>query len=167
GRFLLTYPRAPRLCLHRRQCSSIPGIASNFDCRLRTGRRRPYATRVVSARAPGNRTAAYPAGAGRTCQFGIRSIVNRAARWRADLALTFIAVVWGATFVLVKQALLDVSTMYFLALRFGLASMSMLALFLPSFRRMPAPAFWRGLRGGAVAGGFLALGYVLQTFGLK
>jgi len=93
--------------------------------------------------------------------------VNRAARWRADLALTFIAVVWGATFVLVKQALLDISTMYFLALRFGLASVSLLALFLPSFRRMPVPAFWRGLRGGAVAGGFLALGYVLQTFGLK
>ncbi|HEY6990731.1 MAG TPA: DMT family transporter [Bryobacteraceae bacterium] len=93
--------------------------------------------------------------------------MNRAARWRADLALTFIAVVWGATFVLVKQALLDISTMYFLALRFGLASVSLLALFLPSFRRMPAPAFWRGLRGGAVAGGFLALGYVLQTFGLK
>ena len=93
--------------------------------------------------------------------------MNRAARWRADLALTFIAVVWGATFVLVKQALLDISTMYFLALRFGLASVSLLALFLPSFRRMPAPAFWRGLRGGSVAGGFLALGYVLQTFGLK
>ena len=93
--------------------------------------------------------------------------MNRAARWRADLALTFIAIVWGATFVLVKQALLDISTMYFLALRFGLASVSMFALFLPAFRRMPVPAFRRGLRGGAVAGGFLALGYVLQTFGLK
>ncbi|HEY3459142.1 MAG TPA: DMT family transporter [Bryobacteraceae bacterium] len=93
--------------------------------------------------------------------------MNRAARWRADLALTFIAVVWGATFVLVKQALLEISTMYFLALRFGLASVAMLALFLPAFRRMPASALWRGLRGGAVAGGFLALGYVLQTFGLK
>ncbi len=93
--------------------------------------------------------------------------MNRAARWRADLALTFIAVVWGASFVLVKQALLEISTMYFLALRFGLASVSVLALFLSAFRRMPAQAFWRGLRGGGMAGGFLALGYVLQTFGLK
>jgi drug/metabolite transporter (DMT)-like permease len=94
--------------------------------------------------------------------------VNSAtARWRADLALTLIAVVWGATFVMVKQALHEISTMYFLALRFGLAAVSMLALFLPAFRQMPASALWRGLRGGAVAGCFLSLGYVLQTFGLK
>jgi drug/metabolite transporter (DMT)-like permease len=93
--------------------------------------------------------------------------VNRTARWRTDLALTFIAVVWGATFVFVKEALLEISAMYFLALRFGLATVAMFALFLPAFRGMPAPVLWRGLRGGAVAGGFLALGYVLQTFGLK
>lgn len=89
------------------------------------------------------------------------------ARWRADLALTLVAVVWGATFVMVKQALHEISTMYFLALRFGLASLCMLALFLPGFRDMPAGALWRGLRGGAVAGAFLCLGYILQTFGLK
>ena len=63
-----------------------------------------------------------------------------AARWRADLALTLIAVVWGATFVMVKQALHDISTMYFLALRFGLAALSMLALFLPAFRPLPPAA---------------------------
>lgn len=90
-----------------------------------------------------------------------------AARWRADLALTLIAIVWGATFVMVKQALHEISILYFLALRFGLATLSMLALFLPAFRKMSAPAFWRGFRGGAVAGGFLSSGYVLQTFGLK
>jgi len=92
---------------------------------------------------------------------------NAAARWRADLALTLTAFVWGATFVMVKQALHEISAMYFLALRFGLASVAMMALFFPVFRRMPAATFWRGLRGGAVAGGFLSLGYVLQTFGLK
>jgi drug/metabolite transporter (DMT)-like permease len=94
--------------------------------------------------------------------------VNRAAaRWRADLALTLVAIVWGATFVMVQQALHEISTMYFLALRFGLASALMAGLFLPAFRQMPAAALWRGLRGGAVAGGFLASGYALQTFGLK
>jgi drug/metabolite transporter (DMT)-like permease len=90
-----------------------------------------------------------------------------AARWRADLALALIAVVWGATFVMVKQALHEISAIYFLALRFGLASLCLLALFLPAFRQMPAAAFWRGLRGGVVAGVFLCLGYILQTFGLK
>jgi drug/metabolite transporter (DMT)-like permease len=89
------------------------------------------------------------------------------ARWRADLALTLVAVVWGATFVMVKQALHEISTMYFLALRFGLASLCMLVPFLPAFRKMPAATLWRGLRGGTVAGAFLCLGYILQTFGLK
>jgi len=92
---------------------------------------------------------------------------SAAARWRADLSLTLVAVVWGATFVMVKEALLEVSTMYFLALRFGLASLCLLALFLSALRKMPAAALWRGLRGGAVAGAFLCLGYILQTFGLK
>jgi drug/metabolite transporter (DMT)-like permease len=89
------------------------------------------------------------------------------ARWRADLALTLVAVVWGATFVMVKQALHEISTMYFLALRFGLASLCMLVPFLPAFQKMPAATLWRGLRGGTVAGAFLCLGYILQTFGLK
>jgi len=94
-------------------------------------------------------------------------VTSGTARWRADLALTLVAFVWGATFVMVKEALQEVSTMYFLALRFGLASLCMLALFLPAFRRMPVGELWRGLRGGAVAGAFLCLGYILQTFGLR
>jgi drug/metabolite transporter (DMT)-like permease len=89
------------------------------------------------------------------------------ARWRADLALTLVAVVWGSTFVMVKHALHEISTIYFLALRFGLASLCMLVPFIPAFRKMPAVALWRGLRGGAGAGAFLYLGYILQTFGLK
>lgn len=88
-------------------------------------------------------------------------------RWRADLALAAVALVWGTTFVVVKRALNDISTVYFLALRFSLASICMLGLFAPAFRRMPPRAIWRGLRGGALAGIFLWLGYILQSFGLK
>ena len=94
--------------------------------------------------------------------------VTRAhARWRADLSLAIVALVWGATFVVVKRALLEISTMYFLALRFALASLCLLAIFLPAFRNAPPRDMWRGLRGGLTAGLFLWLGYVLQTFGLK
>jgi len=88
-------------------------------------------------------------------------------RWQADLALAFVALVWGTTFVVVKQALVNISTLYFLALRFGLASMCMLVMFVPAFRRTKSDALWRGLRGGIAAGVFLWLGYVLQTVGLK
>ena len=89
------------------------------------------------------------------------------ARWQADLALALVALIWGTTFVVVKQALNEISAMYFLAVRFALASACMLLMFLPAFRRTEARAIWLGLRSGALAGIFLWLGYVLQTFGLK
>ena len=89
------------------------------------------------------------------------------ARWKADLTLALVALIWGTTFVLVKQALHNISTMYFLTLRFAFASGCMLLLLLPAFRNAGARAVWRGLRGGFAAGVFLWLGYLLQTFGLK
>jgi drug/metabolite transporter (DMT)-like permease len=88
-------------------------------------------------------------------------------RWQADLALALVAVVWGTTFVVVKQALNEISTVYFLALRFSLAGICMVAMFWPSFRRLSLREIALGLRGGALAGVFLWLGYILQTFGLK
>jgi len=89
------------------------------------------------------------------------------SRWQADLALAVVALIWGTTFVVVKRALVDISTLYFLAARFSIASVCMLLLFLPAFRRAGMQNVARGLRGGAIAGVFLWLGYVLQTFGLK
>ncbi len=80
-----------------------------------------------------------------------------------DLALVFVAFVWGTTFVLVKQALADVSTLLFLTLRFGIATLALLILFRPEQR----PDIARSIRAGMLAGFFLFAGYVLQTFGLK
>jgi drug/metabolite transporter (DMT)-like permease len=91
---------------------------------------------------------------------------NAPARPKADLALALIALAWGTTFVVVKGALTEISTLYFLALRFTLASLCMLPMLIPAFRQERS-RIWRGLRGGAVAGLFLWLGYILQTFGLK
>jgi drug/metabolite transporter (DMT)-like permease len=89
------------------------------------------------------------------------------ARWKADSALALVALVWGTTFVVVKGALTQISTAYFLTLRFTLASLCMLVIFLPAFRRMRGQDMVAGLRSGAGAGCFLWLGYMLQTFGLK
>ncbi len=84
-------------------------------------------------------------------------------RLRAELALASVAFLWGATFVVVKGALEDVSTFLFLALRFSLASL-LLAFWLRArlFRRSPVAWF-----GGALCGLFLFLGYALQTAGLR
>jgi drug/metabolite transporter (DMT)-like permease len=82
-------------------------------------------------------------------------------RW-AEAALAFNAVVWGATFVLIKAALQDVSALLFLALRFSLAALALLLLFRGSLgkdRQMPAGAW--------LAGVFLFGGYFFQTEGLR
>lgn len=85
--------------------------------------------------------------------------------WRADLALAGIALIWGATFVLVKQALQDVSTLLFLALRFALATLALGA----AFRPLPGKFHPRRtlLAGGVLAGLCLTAGYVFQTLGLR
>src|SRR5581483_4666831 len=88
-------------------------------------------------------------------------------RWQADLALVLVALLWGATFVIVKQALSEISVIYFLAVRFSIAAVCLLLIFLPRFFDAGLTAVLKGLRGGAAAGVFLWLGYMLQTFGLK
>jgi drug/metabolite transporter (DMT)-like permease len=88
-------------------------------------------------------------------------------RWQADWALAGVAFVWGVTFVLVKSALADISTIYFLTLRFGLAALCMSLLFAPGLKRAGRARVISGLKGGAIAGVFLWGGYMLQTFGLK
>lgn len=76
----------------------------------------------------------------------------------ADLVLASTSLIWGAMFVVAKAALVDVSSVYYLALRFTLAA-AVLGL---AFRKKLRFA-WTGLGLGAV----LMLGYMLQTVGLR
>jgi len=85
-------------------------------------------------------------------------------RRKAEAALVLNTVVWGTTFVLVKAALLDVSPLLFLALRFSLATGALLALFRGS-RRVPFTG--KAAAAGALAGVFLFSGYLFQTLGLQ
>jgi drug/metabolite transporter (DMT)-like permease len=85
-------------------------------------------------------------------------------RSAAELALLFNVVVWGATFVLVKSALDDISTLYFLALRFTLATGALAIFFWRPLRRR---FHWKPALAGALAGVFLYAGYLFQTLGLR
>jgi drug/metabolite transporter (DMT)-like permease len=86
-----------------------------------------------------------------------------------DSALVLVALIWGSTFVLVKQALADVSTLLFLTLRFTAASIALGLLLNPQLRRdLRQPAILRrSVPAGVLAGTCLFAGYVFQTFGLK
>ena len=82
---------------------------------------------------------------------------------KAHLLLLGVVFVWGATFVLVKDALSDISPLLFNLLRMVLATVCLAIVYrrhLSSFNR-------RAVFSGALVGFFLAMGYQFQTAGLR
>ncbi|HEX8812853.1 MAG TPA: DMT family transporter [Terracidiphilus sp.] len=84
-------------------------------------------------------------------------------RLLADLALGLCALIWGTTFVVIKDALTDISVIAYLALRFGLATVVMAAIYWRTLRNLTLPA----ASAGAQIGVFMFGGYVFQITGLK
>src|SRR5579863_3185390 len=84
-------------------------------------------------------------------------------RLRADLALGLCALIWGATFVVIKDALSDVSVVVYLAIRFGLAAIVMAVIYWRSLRELTPRTVWAG----AQIGFFMFGGYIFQIAGLK
>ncbi len=91
---------------------------------------------------------------------------HNAGAMRADLALVGVTLVWGSTFVLVKEALNDVSTLLFLAIRFTLAGSVLAAAYRG---RLSGTLSHHGMKwkGGVLAGLCLICAYAFQTFGLR
>ncbi len=84
-------------------------------------------------------------------------------RLQADLALAACMFIWGATFVVVQNALVYASVFAFLSVRFVLAALVMLAIYWNTVRRLARAE----IIAGAVIGIFLFSGYVFQTVALK
>jgi drug/metabolite transporter (DMT)-like permease len=80
----------------------------------------------------------------------------------AHLLLLGVVMVWGATFVLVKDALRDASPLVFNLLRMSLAFVALAIVNHRGLRGMGRETVWAGL----VVGVFLAAGYQFQTAGL-
>jgi drug/metabolite transporter (DMT)-like permease len=81
---------------------------------------------------------------------------------KADLLLISCTLIWGATFVLVKDALAAASVFVFLALRFLLATVVLLLMYGRELRKAGAS----GMRAGAIIGCCMFGGYAFQTAGL-
>ena len=84
-------------------------------------------------------------------------------RRAAELALLGVAAVWGATFVMVQDAIRELPPMAFLAYRFLPAALVVAAICRRPLARL-SPDGWRA---GLVMGAFLTAGYVFQTLGLE
>lgn len=77
---------------------------------------------------------------------------------QGTLALAVVAIVWGASFTIIKLALRDASPVTFLAVRFLLATLPLVLVL-----RALGPAEWLA---GAILGLFFWGGFVFQTTGL-
>ncbi len=84
-------------------------------------------------------------------------------RLRADLALGTCTLIWGATFVVIKSALADISVVAYLAIRFGLAAAIMAIIYWRTVRALSRQAIWAG----AQVGFFMFGGYIFQIAGLR
>lgn len=81
----------------------------------------------------------------------------------ADLSLLFVALSWGATFIIVKTAVQDLPPFPFLAVRFALAFITLLPFLWTQRQHINLTAIGKGM----LIGIFLFLGYVSQTIGLQ
>jgi drug/metabolite transporter (DMT)-like permease len=82
---------------------------------------------------------------------------------RAHLLLLAVVAIWGSTFVVVKDALSDVSPLLFNLIRMCLAFVCLALIYRGHLGRIDR----RALGAGAVIGFCLAMGYQFQTAGLR
>lgn len=82
---------------------------------------------------------------------------------QADLWLALVTLIWGGTFVVVKNELANIGPLAFVALRFTFAFVFMSVLMGRSLARIGR----RQLAAGLLIGIFLFGGYALQTVGLR
>src|SRR5271156_724852 len=82
---------------------------------------------------------------------------------RAHLILFCVVAIWGSTFVLVKDALRDISPLLFNLLRMALAFLCLAVVYRRQWKHI-SPAGWKN---GAILGLILAIAYQFQTTGLN
>jgi drug/metabolite transporter (DMT)-like permease len=80
-----------------------------------------------------------------------------------EAALLFMTLIWGATFVIVKQSLNDASSMLFIAMRFSLAGIILFFILLYRKQKLIKEAIVPGI----ILGVILFFSFATQTIGLK
>lgn len=80
----------------------------------------------------------------------------------ASIAMLMVTAIWGWTFVVVQNAIARMPVMDFLAWRFLVAALVMLAIRPNCLKGITWTELWRGVLLGAILGG----GYITQTYGL-
>ncbi len=82
---------------------------------------------------------------------------------RGEWALVGITIIWGTTFIIIRNALEVTGPLFFVGLRFGSAAVALTLVSLPVLRGLTL----HELFAGSIIGLSLLGGYALQTFGLQ
>ncbi len=83
-------------------------------------------------------------------------------RFKAHCALLLCSFLWGITFVVVKDALADISVFGYLAARFVLGALPMIWIYREDLRKLSRDEAWAGIQVGL----FMFGGYAFQTAGI-
>src|SRR6202162_2945067 len=83
-------------------------------------------------------------------------------RFKAHCALMACSFFWGVTFVVVKNALADISVFAYLSARFLLGALPMIWIYRDDLRNLTREEAWAGIQVGL----FMAIGYAFQTAGI-
>lgn len=83
-------------------------------------------------------------------------------RFKAHAALLACSFLWGVTFVVVKNALADISVFAYLAARFVLGALPMIWIYRDDLRKITRDEAWAGVQLGL----FMFGGYAFQTAGI-
>ena len=88
--------------------------------------------------------------------------MHKPAEFFADLSLLFVAIIWGSTFIIVKQSVEYIPVFSFLFMRFALAGMLLIFINAPKLKAIDKGV----LTDGIMLGIALFLAYAFQTFAL-
>ncbi len=80
----------------------------------------------------------------------------------AKIAILSATLIWGTSFVIMKDTLDSIPTLYLLAIRFSIAALLLFIVSIPKLKKIDLGH----ITGGALMGLFLFLAYVFQTYGL-
>ncbi|MEJ5351067.1 MAG: DMT family transporter [Melioribacteraceae bacterium] len=88
---------------------------------------------------------------------------KKSTHFLGEGALLLMTIIWGGTFVIVKESLHDISSMLFVSIRFGVAALIISAYLFFKNYKINKQAFLSGI----FLGLFLFFGFMFQTIGLK
>lgn len=88
---------------------------------------------------------------------------NKSTHFLGEAALLLMTIIWGGTFVVVKESLQDVSSVFFISIRFIVASAIIILVLLIKKHKIHKQSFFAGI----FLGTFLFFGFLFQTIGLK